>query len=534
MGIFNPSSMQGQGSISINSSNVQSGQGLIYKNGSFTNSSMLPDYKGGYTLWTGCNYDQKLYKVDLNTNSIIGSFDLPLNQGAQFICFNPSQTELWIPCSIPSNVGNNTNGVLVVFDLRSESITHQITMGINAMCCTITPNGKKAYVSILGNSSSGYAGSEITVVDTATFSIIKNITNPNIIAPLNTCCSLDGRYLYVGSYLTSQETISIIDTSTDEIINTITLSSIYGNQNGAQSFTATPDGKYILIATFSGFLYWLNVSTQLLEVGLPVVSNPYQPILSPDGHYCILQGQGSTSTTNELMVIDVIKKTYVGTTISSNLTGLAGGCFSPDGTKIYISVFGNDGASQSQIIIIDASKFPNFTPTSTPEIIGTILMPNFISGPVNCIIQNNSYIVEQANLTYIEPQYNRQFTQDLTAQTTTSTSPISIASISITPLQTNPILISAIIRGSNNTLNDGIVVSLYSGAASGALTTLLDSETYTQEGISSNEHTFNLYYQASQSQGTQTYYSIAINSVSGGTASAKIVKFAVAEYPDKP
>ena len=513
---------------------LEQGQSIIHNGNNFISSFDLADYKGINILWVGCSYDQKIYKIDLNTNTIIKGFQLPTNQGAQFMCFNPSQTELWIPCSIPSNVGNNTNGVLVVFDLRTETITHQITMGINAMCCTITPNGKKAYVSILGNSSSGYSGSEITVVDTSTFTVIKNITNPNIIAPLNTCCSLDGRYLYVGSYIATQETISIIDTSTDEVINTITLSSIYGNQNGAQSFTATPDGKYILVACYSGFLYWLNVSTQTLEKGLPIVSNPYQPILSKDGHYCVVQGQGSNSSNNELLVIDVIAKTYVGTSAPTVYTGMAGGTFSLDDSKVYISVFGNDGACQSQIIILDATQFSNYNSNTKPQPYDTILMPNFISGPVNCIIQNNSYIVGQANLTYIEPQYNRQFTQDLTAQTTTSTSPISIASIPITPLQTNPILISAIIRGSNNTLNDGIVVSLYSGTTSGALTTLLDSETYTQEGLASNQHTFNLYYQASQTQGTQTYYSIAINSVSGGTASAKIVKFAVAEYPDKP
>ena len=518
----------------IDYNNLQEGQTLIHNGTDLTPSFKLPDYKGGYTLWVGCNYDQKIYEIDLNSNSIINSYSTPTNQGAQFMNFNPAQTEIWIPCSVPSNVGNNTPGTLVVFDLRSRSITHNIAMGINAMCCTLTPNGKKAYVSILGNSSSGYSGSEITVIDTATYTVINHITNANIVAPLNTCCSLDGRYLYVGSYITTQETISIIDTSTDEVINTITLSSIYGNQNGAQSFTATPDGKYILIACMSGFLYWLNVSTQTLEKGLPIVSNPYQPILSKDGHYCVVQGQGSNSSNNELLVIDVIAKTYVGTSAPTVYTGMAGGTFSLDDSKVYISVFGNDGACQSQIIILDATQFSNYNSNTKPQPYDTILMPNFISGPVNCIIQNNSYIVGQANLTYIEPQYNRQFTQDLTAQTTTSTSPISIASIPITPLQTNPILISAIIRGSNNTLNDGIVVSLYSGTTSGALTTLLDSETYTQEGLASNQHTFNLYYQASQTQGTQTYYSIAINSVSGGTASAKIVKFAVAEYPDKP
>ena len=514
----------------INLNNSEEGNTLYYNGSSFVSTPRLPDYKGGYTLWVGCSYDQKIYEIDLNSNTIINGYSMPTNQGPQFMNFNPAQTELWIPCSIPSNVGNNTAGTLVVFDLRSRSITHNIAMGINAMCCTLTPNGKKAYVSILGDSSSGYSGSEITVIDTATYTVIKNITNANIVAPLNTCCSLDGRYLYVGSYLTSQDTISIIDTSTDTVINTLTLTSIYGNQNGAQSFTATPDGRYILVTAYSGFLYWLNVATQTLEKGMPVIANPYQLILSPDGHYGFLQGQ--TSAQNDIQWMDIVNQTTSSTNIPTGYIGNAGGCFSPDGKLLYNCVFGNDGATQSQIFIVDATQIVNSS--TAPVIIGHIDMPNFISGPVNCIIQDNSYIVEQANMQSVEPQYNRQYTQNLTAQTTTSTTPVSIGSLGITPLGTNPILINAIVRGSNNTLSDGIVVSLYSGSTSGALTNLLDSETYTQEGVASNEHTFDIYYQATQTQGTLTYYTIAINSVTGGTASAKLVKLAVAEYPDKP
>jgi hypothetical protein len=126
---------------------------------------------------------------------------------------------------------------------------------------------------------------------------------------------------------------------------------------------------------------------------------------------------------------------------------------------------------------------------------------------------------------------NRSYQQNLTAATTTSTSAVLLGtSISFTPKFSGYLIVSAVVRGSNNTLSDGITVSLYQGASSGALTTLLDSETYTQEGLASNQHTFVLHYElSSQTVGTATYISLAQNAVTGGTASAKIVSLSVQE-----
>ena len=112
-----------------------------------------------------------------------------------------------------------------------------------------------------------------------------------------------------------------------------------------------------------------------------------------------------------------------------------------------------------------------------------------------------------------------QFLQNLTAQTTTSATPVSIGSISITPAVSGTIHVTAIVRGSNNTLADGTTVGLYNGS------TLLVSETYTQEGLASNEHTFALAaLLTGQAVGTAITLSLQINAVTGGTASAKIIE----------
>ena len=107
---------------------------------------------------------------------------------------------------------------------------------------------------------------------------------------------------------------------------------------------------------------------------------------------------------------------------------------------------------------------------------------------------------------------------------TSSTSATSIISQSFTPLHSGLVTIKAVVAISNNTIGDGVEVGLYNGS------TLLDSEGFTQEGLASNTHEITLY---TEQQFTSPFsiqtYSIQINAVTGGTASAEIQQFEINE-----
>lgn len=120
---------------------------------------------------------------------------------------------------------------------------------------------------------------------------------------------------------------------------------------------------------------------------------------------------------------------------------------------------------------------------------------------------------------------NRAYQQNLSDSTTTSTTATLLGSaISFTPEFSGYLVISAVVRVSNNTVGDGVNVSLLNG------TTSLDNETYTQEGVASNSHTLVLHYELTgQTIGTALSISLNFNAVTGGTASAKIVSFTIAE-----
>ena len=115
--------------------------------------------------------------------------------------------------------------------------------------------------------------------------------------------------------------------------------------------------------------------------------------------------------------------------------------------------------------------------------------------------------------------------------TTTSTTPVLLgSSLAITPKFSGNVYIIAMVRGNNNTIGDGITIGLYKGATSGALTTLMDSETYVQEGLASNSHSFLFYLVVTGlTVGTAYYFSLSYNAVTGGTVSAKIAGFSVEE-----
>ena len=121
--------------------------------------------------------------------------------------------------------------------------------------------------------------------------------------------------------------------------------------------------------------------------------------------------------------------------------------------------------------------------------------------------------------------YQELTSSNLTAQTTTSLTPVTATggTLSMTATVTGDIIIDAIIRGSNNTLSDGITVGIYAG------TTPIDSETYTQEGVAGNEHTFVFHSSQTISLSTATEYSVMYNAVTGGTASIKLVDLTVKE-----
>jgi len=115
---------------------------------------------------------------------------------------------------------------------------------------------------------------------------------------------------------------------------------------------------------------------------------------------------------------------------------------------------------------------------------------------------------------------------------TTSTTPVSTglgtAGIYVSSETVNlPMVVSFEGYGYNNTLGDGVTLSLYvstagvpaQGSAPPSTDTLLTSITVTQEGLASNPYSMPItYVYTPTTNGKKYYFYIAVNAVTGGTA----------------
>ena len=121
---------------------------------------------------------------------------------------------------------------------------------------------------------------------------------------------------------------------------------------------------------------------------------------------------------------------------------------------------------------------------------------------------------------------NRVFQHNFTPYTTTSTTAVALGdSLSITPKFSGHIVITILVLVNNNTLGDGVYVSL-----TNSLGTFDGAQTYIQEGSTSNYFPIMYYYDITdQTIGTELTFTLNFNAVTGGTASALIFEFLAEE-----
>ena len=123
------------------------------------------------------------------------------------------------------------------------------------------------------------------------------------------------------------------------------------------------------------------------------------------------------------------------------------------------------------------------------------------------------------------------FAQNLSASySTTSTTAVSTGLYAYIPVSgftvNSPIVVEFEGYGYNNTLGDGVRLSLYvstagipaQGSAPPSTDTLLTSITVTQEGVASNPNSMPITYVYTPTAAGNYYFYIAVNAVTGGTA----------------
>jgi YVTN family beta-propeller protein len=162
-------------------------------------------------------------------------------------------------------VCNRFNNDISVIDLSSEKEVTRIEVLREPIAAVLTKDGKHLYVANLlpaGRADSNYISSEVSVIETRTNKVLKNIQLPNgSTAIRDICISPDGKHIYathiLGRYQmpTTQlergwmntNALTIIDAVEQKYINTVLLDDIDLGAANPWSVSCTADDKFICV-----------------------------------------------------------------------------------------------------------------------------------------------------------------------------------------------------------------------------------------------------------------------------------------------
>jgi YVTN family beta-propeller protein len=209
--------------------------------------AISPDGKKAYFL-DGDQSGKHILTIDLVKNKLVGGFEFGISEAGDLVV-SPDGTKLYVseindhyvyvldiatenvtarilvgeqpdglvlsPDGKKLYVTNSVDNTTSIINTKTNEVIKTINVGPFPGDIAITPDGKKLYVVNFG----GYLGNDnnlISVIDTATFKVktIKVGTNP-----MGIMVSEDGKKLFVVN--SGSNNVSIIDTATNKVINTV-------------------------------------------------------------------------------------------------------------------------------------------------------------------------------------------------------------------------------------------------------------------------------------------------------------------------
>lgn len=149
--------------------------------------------------------------TDLSTFTNIGNISTPATPDANYISVNPD--------GLYAYVSGYQNYNLSVISLSTMQVVKVLTVAYDPNYMALTPNGTLGFA--LSYSYSSSITHSITVINTQTNSVIKNITSPYIVSPFYGQVSPNGSILAIANY--NAKNITLLNTTTFNVTGVIQL-----------------------------------------------------------------------------------------------------------------------------------------------------------------------------------------------------------------------------------------------------------------------------------------------------------------------
>jgi len=288
------------------------------------------------------------------------------------------------------------------------------------------------------------------------------------------------------------------------------------------SVTAAPDGTTIGFNS-SGLLTVLQAPKLVLPSGISVAQDPsgFLGIFSASGMQVeTIDGAGhhvfaNTSSATNAVNIEVITNN-TNTTLTSGASYISNA--SPVGAtflNISASVLNLSSTGSTAPINLNTANANDIVTTGGFLLGGSSQIP-FTIGNFGAFTNKSAF-----SAVNLSASYSTTSTTAVSTGLGTAGVPVSVFTVNL------PLVVSFEGYGYNNTLGDGVTLSLYvstagvpaQGSAPPSTDTLLTSITVTQEGLASNPYSMPITHVYTPTTANENYYFyVTINAVTGGTA----------------
>ena len=225
-----------------------------------------------------------------------------------------------------------------VIDTANNQIAETIALpsGATPIAVAMTPDARKVYVTSVDAFTTCGANDGVFVIDAASNTVeagpVEVECEPTAIA-----VTPDGKFAYVASQLS--DTISVIDTATDNVSATIALP----NGQGIANLAISPDGQRVYATVLAGTqIAVIDTSTNtVLDPPIDVGFSSAGISVSPDGNLIYVTDAGASGG---VAVIDAAAGTVMATiAVDNNPFAVA---FAPDGLSAYVTQAGVNTVSK--------------------------------------------------------------------------------------------------------------------------------------------------------------------------------------------
>jgi YVTN family beta-propeller protein len=134
---------------------------------------------------------------------------IPVGDNLFGVAVDPNGQRAYVAHQIPSAPLASLVGALSVIDTKTHEIVGQVQLGFGAVAVAVDPATSHVYVT----------GDGVSVIDSSTLAVLHSILVDS--APLGLSVDSDAHRLYVANPW--DNTVSVIDTNTDRVIDTITV-----------------------------------------------------------------------------------------------------------------------------------------------------------------------------------------------------------------------------------------------------------------------------------------------------------------------